>query len=95
MAYHPLLMSVVTIAVVVANALWFKAKFDLRREGKEVSWFVDHHRDFRLLREVIAETESASRRRHFQTLLRALQWAVGVVLTLFGLVVIGFFVAAI
>lgn len=61
-----------TVVVMLANALWYYVKVQLRQEGKEVSWFVDHFRDYRSLRELIAEAHTDEKRRRFQRLLIAL-----------------------
>lgn len=61
-----------TVVVMLANALWYYVKVQLRQEGREVSWFADHLRDYRSLRRVIAEAESEEKRRRYQRLLVAM-----------------------
>lgn len=74
--------------VFLTNALWYYVKVRLKREGKEISWFGDHFRDYRLLREVIAETDSAETRETFRRLLVALYCMPLVVLVCFAAMVV-------
>lgn len=77
---------------VLANVLWYYVKLCLRREGKEVSWFWDHSRDFRLLREAIAEAETEATRKRFERLLFAMYCMPIALVICFGAMVIEFVV---
>ena len=63
-----ILFSSTMLVALLGSILWYYVKFELRGAGKEVSWFVDHFRDFRLLREAIAEAQTEEKRRHFRRL---------------------------
>jgi hypothetical protein len=65
---HTSLMIAMTLLVVLANALWYYVKWSLYRQGKNVSWFGDHLRDFSLLREAISESNAESLRVRFKRL---------------------------
>lgn len=86
------LMVLMTLVVVMANALWFFVKWNLSKQGKEVSWFLDHSRDFRLLREVIADAPSDAVRRRFEKLLLAMYGMMAIVAICFISIVAVFFV---
>lgn len=88
---HPALFTLIFVFVMLANALWYCVKMRLRREGKDVSWFGDHLRDYRLLREVIAETESGETRQTFRRLLIAMYCLPAAVLISFALMVASVF----
>ena len=69
---HPILLPLAVAVALLLNMLWYYVKFCLRRKGKEVSWFGDHFRDYRLLREAITEAETETERQRFERLLLAM-----------------------
>lgn len=69
---HEILFSGMVLVALLGNLFWYHVMSELRGVGKELRWFGDHFRAYRLLREAIGEAQSEPKRRHFKRLLIAM-----------------------